>query len=160
MRIPTRSEFEALYIPEPNTGCWLWAGRMDKDGYGLRGTRDSTGHYHTFRAHRLMWQFEHGDVQLKRSELVCHRCDTPACVNPAHLFVGTAGDNNRDRTRKGRTARNRGVLNGWAQLTEAQVRDIKCDVTDAPQRELANRFGVSQTTISRVRSGKTWAHIE
>ena len=91
---------DALSTPEPNTGCYLWDGHVDKDGYGRlkREGRD-------LRAHRYMYQLVHR--HLPDDLLVCHSCDVPACINPAHLFLGTGKDNLQDMSRKGKYRNNR-----------------------------------------------------
>lgn len=79
------------YVPEPNTGCWLWCGYLDKVGYA----RTARG-----RAHRVFYRHHKGDIPDGMS--VLHRCDTPACVNPDHLFLGDTVTNVRDMMTKGR----------------------------------------------------------
>jgi hypothetical protein len=100
----TPAELEAYYfethiIPEPNSGCWLWTGGCDRDGYGLmrfgNGGRPTSG-----SAHRAMWQFRNGPMPNDR--YACHSCDTPACVNPDHIWPGTPQENNDDCVAKGR----------------------------------------------------------
>ena len=88
---------EANSIPEPNSGCWLWTGYTQDDGYGLvrHGTRGPG-----IRAHRLSLQIATG--QSGDGLLACHRCDMPSCVNPSHLFWGSVRDNARDASAKGR----------------------------------------------------------
>ena len=90
---------------ERGSSCWLWQGRL-RHGYGA--VWDVSG---TAGAHRVAWILTHGPIPP--GLCVCHRCDNPACVNPAHLFLGTHRDNVRDMVRKGRAVnpqaeRNRG----------------------------------------------------
>ena len=82
-------------IPEPNSGCWLWDGAVNNDGYGtiFRG-----GKQH--KVHRLAWEEAHGPIPDGLN--VCHTCDVPACCNPAHLFLGSQQDNMQDCLGKGR----------------------------------------------------------
>lgn len=89
------ARFDEMHIAEPNTGCLLWIGRADAKGYGLLWTGSTTA-----RAHRFAWQRIHGPIP--DGLCICHHCDTPACVNTDHLFLGTVADNNHDMARKGR----------------------------------------------------------
>ena len=85
-------------MPEPNTGCLLWTGATDRRGYGKIGLG---GHYgRTEQTHRVVWACMHGVIPP--GLCVLHRCDTPACVNAAHLFLGTKKDNTQDMMAKGR----------------------------------------------------------
>jgi hypothetical protein len=94
--------FEALCMPEPNTGCVLWAGRVNQKGYGQFYTGRTTA-----IAHRVAYQLARGAIPP--GLCVCHRCDVPSCVNPEHLFPGTIEDNNKDMARTGLA---RGADNG------------------------------------------------
>lgn len=89
-----------MTIPEPNSGCLLWTGNAGQDGYG-RVAKGLGGHV---LVHRIAYQVAFGpfDHSLK----VCHRCDTPSCVNPDHLYLGTQTDNMRDMFAKGRARPN------------------------------------------------------
>src|ERR1041385_5143502 len=87
-----REEFERNVMPVTESGCWLWAGARNHNGYGIVGKN--------VRAHRMAYQMYVG--AFPNHLLVCHKCDTPACVNPAHLFLGTNEINLRDAADKGR----------------------------------------------------------
>jgi hypothetical protein len=77
-----------------------------------------------------------------------HTCDRPACVNPRHLFAGTQKDNMQDALRKNR------CRGGNVKLTPIQVAEIRASTE--LQQSIADRFGVDQSHISRIRSGKYW----
>jgi hypothetical protein len=72
-------------------GCWIFRGSKTSWGYGNLGTA---------MAHRVSW--EHFNGPIPDGLYVCHRCDVPACCNPAHLWLGSAQENNADRDAKGR----------------------------------------------------------
>jgi len=91
---------------------------------------------------------------------VCHKCDNPPCCNPDHLFLGTARDNFRDCLSKGRYSP-KGSGNAAAKLNEQDARDIRANwaLCRVSQRELAERFSVSQQTISLIVRGAKWKHV-
>lgn len=88
-----RSRFRALTLETP--ACWLWMGSLNNNGYGWFRVDGKT-----ILAHRASWEFEHSDIPKGRN--VLHQCDTPRCVRPDHLFLGTQSDNMLDCSRKGR----------------------------------------------------------
>src|SRR5262249_37319941 len=95
-RLPTLEErFWAKVHKRGPHDCWLWTSLRDPDGYGLISV-NSRGR----RATWVSWLIHDG--LWPAGQLVCHACDTPACVNPHHLWLGTATDNNRDTIAKGR----------------------------------------------------------
>jgi len=126
-------------------GCWQWRSHTDKDGYGvLPGAHQNT------RAHRLSYEIHHGTIP--EGMIVCHHCDNPGCVNPDHLFVGTQKDNAQDALMKGRHYI--GEKNGRSKLTKENVKEILA--SDLNGQQLANKFGVTRSTINNVRRGDTW----
>jgi hypothetical protein len=139
--------FDECYIPEPNSGCWLWEKSLDVYGYGRLG--------HDGLAHRHSWTIHRGPIPLGMH--VLHKCDTPICVNPDHLFLGTAGDNARDRDKKGRGAKRSGEKSNLSKLTEADVLAIRSDTR--LQVIISKIYGINQTTVSKIKCRKSWAHL-
>lgn len=93
--------------------------------------------------------------------VVCHSCDNPPCVNPAHLFLGTLSDNTQDALSKGRWSRTPthwGETSPKAKLSSAEVAEIRLRYAagEAYQRELGEEYGVSQTQIGRIVRGVRW----
>lgn len=117
--------------------CWVWTGFRDRKGYGqiaLDGRRGVHGY-----THRVAWELHNGPIP--DGLWVLHRCDNPPCCNPAHLFLGTAADNNRDMAAKGRHV-------GTTKLTSRQVVEIVCNRGVLSQTQLAKVYGVSNATVS------------
>lgn len=140
-------------------GCWRWTGHSgDPRGYGRIGAGGKNGGH--ILAHRLSYQIHKGPIP--DGMVVMHECDNPSCVNPAHLKAGTASENIRDSFAKGRKVcvppLHRGEKQHLAKLDASKVRIIRASTKT--HAELAREFGVSDTSIARVRSRATWWHIE
>lgn len=137
-------------IPEPNSGCLLWTATGTPDGYG--GIR--VGH-RMVGAHRAAWTVAFGAIP---DELhVLHKCDVRACINPAHLFLGTNADNVADRERKGRRVAPRGIESGLSKLNEAAVLTIRAD--RRRQTDIARDHGIGQSHVSAIKRGLVWNHL-
>ena len=135
--------------PEPNSGCWLWDGRVDEDGYGRYGIWKKSD----FGAHRLAYEFYRGPIP--DGMCVLHRCDVRCCVNPDHLFLGSTQDNTADRHTKGRSAR--GERDGNAKLTAEIVWAIRADTRT--HKEIAAAYRTSLANVSVIRARKTWREV-
>jgi hypothetical protein len=93
--------FEDNYIPEPNSGCWLWLGAIFKDRGGYGAFTHMPSNTIVQRAHRISWKF-FKNPWLNKKTHVLHHCDNPICVNPDHLFEGDQPLNMYDKSMKGR----------------------------------------------------------
>lgn len=157
---------------EKTASCWLWKGAPLRSGHGVINSGGSEGR--SIGAHRVSWELHNGPIP--EGMCVLHNCpggDNPACVNPAHLFLGTSVDNAKDMFAKGRQAdphyrqsgRERWALahpgalagaNGsGVKLTAEQVAIIRTR-NGEPSRNVARDYGVTHDTILRIWQGKTW----
>lgn len=148
--VPMQRRFDRKYIPEPNSGCWLWLGTLHEGDYGefrIRGGR-------RVRAH--VWSFKNAGSKVPRGKFVLHTCDIRCCVNPDHLYAGTKKQNTADAI-----ARNRfptGVHHHFTTLTEQDVRAIRID--SRVQTAIAKEYGVGQMTVCNIKRRKTWRHVQ
>jgi len=163
-----KDRFVSSYEVDQETGCWLWVRMRTPNGYGRFHCRNRK-----WRAHRAAYTIFVGDIPP--GMCICHHCDTPLCVNPAHLFVGTQRDNVHDMIRKGRKApsplplgvgarvsrdtnyKRIGELNGKAILNGERA--LLIAFSKERIATLAARYGVSPTTVGHVRGGRSWTHI-
>lgn len=129
-----------------HSGCVLWPWRRDRHGYGSLNPGGVKG------AHRVIYTLFVGPIP--RGMCVLHTCDTPACVNPQHLKLGTHQENMADKVGKRRHAH--GVRGGGAKLTREQVREIREGLS---VQEAKARFGIGKSTFYAARSGDTYADV-
>lgn len=159
-------------------GCWEWARCRDKDGYGLFTLNNKMK-----KTHRVAYIIANGPIpELFEGfpTYVCHTCDTPPCCNPNHLFLGNAEINAKDSAAKDRKSfsrqrsqffprpwlqrdnlANRGENNGSASKTDLQIRAVKQDLKEGAllQKEIAEKHGLSCQTITNIKTGKCWSHV-
>ncbi len=143
------------YVPAPEPGaCWIWQGPMTPDGYGcMKYQREKK-----MATHFALLICK--GISVPAGMYACHKCDNPPCVNPDHLFVGTAKDNNRDCAAKGRKARLVGERSPAARLTAEQVIIIRGLAPYYTHRQIAEMFGLPHhATVGSIIRRKTWAHL-
>lgn len=161
---PQRTPIEKLFWPKvdktpghgPRGTCWLWIGQHGPRGYGQFSNRQGYSAY----AHRAAWELARGKIPAGLK--VLHKCDTPLCVRPSHLFVGTQADNMADMQKKGRAHRvgRKGTANHRARLTDEQVREIRRRAASGEaQNKLAEEFPCGHATINRIVLRKSWKHL-
>lgn len=140
--------------------CILWPYSTNKDGYGWLSRLGEK------YAHRVAFRLANGDIA--KGLHVLHSCDTPGCVNPKHLSVGSHKENMLDKAAKGRAPRdttkhvdNRGSKHGKAVLTESDAKNIRAEYAlgGITQQQLAAKYGVSRQTVSDVIRRVGWAHV-
>lgn len=147
--------------------CWIWPRKIDTRGRGRIWVNGKL-----LLAHRAVWEHLRGPIPS--GMMLCHHCDNPSCVNPAHLYVGTHKENMRDMVTRRRyffaqdpercreAGRSGGLKNNWARgpanpkakLSVEQAQSIYSD--DRPTKVLAAIYGVNYSTIQRIRRGQFW----
>jgi DNA-binding XRE family transcriptional regulator len=145
----TEKQIKTLFsqiIKTDDGSCWTWTGFAHKE-YGIINL-NNINYYVT----RVIYELMHGESVLGFD--VCHHCDNPRCVNPDHLFLGTAKDNVDDCHNKKRHAF--GSRHGNSKLTEDKIKEIRFRSLFQTQTDLARDFKIHRKTIGKILSGRSW----
>lgn len=151
-------KFTSLYEQIPFSGCWIWVGSVTNLGYG-RYSEDGKRRL----AHRVSYEFF--KKQKADGLNICHKCDTPSCVNPDHLFAGTQAENLADMRSKNRHKNPpivRGERHHEGKLMERDVAEIKASYSGrrGEKAALARKYNVSYGLIRHILLGMKWKHVE
>jgi hypothetical protein len=143
--------FRKKFVERGPDECWVWEGGLaGRKGYGVISYKGKN-----VRAHRLAWELANGPIP--NGLFVCHHCDNPPCVNPNHLFLGTATDNAQDMCQKGRWAN--GVSSGAASPAQQQARvaEIRERYTSGDSiSAISLLVGMHKTTVARIVRAHEW----
>lgn len=150
-KLTIKEKFERYMGKKDKNDCMNWLSSIMYRGYGTFGRRIK-GKPVKFRAHRFSYQLYKG--KIPKGMLVCHSCDNRKCVNPDHLFLGTAKDNTQDMINKNRNNC------GGRKLTIKKVLSIrKLHNHGISQAKIAKIFKISQPNIWSIVTNKTWKNI-
>lgn len=152
--------------PHPK-GCWVWTASVNIKGYGQTAYRQRM-----CGAHRMSYVIHNG--LIPEGMLICHHCDNRVCVNPTHLFIGTAQDNSTDMKEKGRSAlgpkngmiknphkQPRGEVHGNSKFTAGDILEIRRLYASkwGSATQIGLLFGTSKKYVLKVVHRQTWTHI-
>ena len=152
-----RNFWSKVGIDLNNNACWEWTAGRTSGGYG----KFRLGK-HTMAASRASYLINRGDIP--KGMHVCHKCDNRLCVNPNHLFTGTAQDNIHDMMSKGRRVQSysdrNGSRNSNAKLSESNVSTIRTMIdAKIPYSVIATKYGISKSLITYIKKDG-WSHIQ
>ncbi len=151
VKVGTTREEKLSYYSVAEGDCIVWTGAKVGNGYGKLMHNGKN-----YRAHRVAYEIHKG--LIPEGMQVCHSCDNPACVNPDHLWLGTAKDNEKDKDEKGR--RPIGFCHPATKLKLGDVLDIKRRLKDGENhREIAQIYDVTRYAITAINNGRSFANI-
>lgn len=156
--IPIEKRFWDKVLVKGRDECWVWTASKFQSGYGYFRFQGKSRH-----ASRVSWILK-TNKEPEKGVFVCHKCDNRACVNPDHLFLGTAKDNMKDCVGKGRnffqTNPFKGMRHANSKLTDQQVLGIRALIKEGNTlASVAGKFNVTRACVEDIHRRKSWKHI-
>lgn len=150
-------------VLDEETGCMNWIGSKNQHGYGQFSSYcHKKKKSFVQRVHRFLTKQKAGR-ELSSHEFSCHTCDNPACVNPAHLYIGSAMDNSKDMMkRKGHYLAIDPTRSVRSKFTPEQVKEIRLEhkqggITHA---DLGRKYGIDSSVMSKIVRGLRYKHVK
>lgn len=142
-------------VEKSKNGCWNWISAKQYNGYGVFWVGNGVSK----KAHRISYEMKNG--KIPDGMYICHKCDNPGCVNPEHLFVGTASDNAQDMSNKkrGRCNKQNGSDNHISKLSENSVIMIRILDNVISDNKIAQIINVTREAVRNCRQQKVWKHV-
>lgn len=135
-----------LYVSDME--CLVWPFGKGSHGYGV---------FRNTLVHRMVCKKIHGKPTKNKTQ-VAHSCGNRSCVNPQHLRWATRKENEEDKIKHGKS--NHGQRNGQTKLKDSQVLKIRSLNGKMPQKEIAERFKINQSNVSRILRNETWKGVK
>lgn len=159
MKYSLKGRFDKKYTKDIATGCWIWTAAACSRGYGFINDNGEIR-----RSHRVSWELHNGPIPEGsgyHGTCVLHKCDTPECVNPDHLFLGTQAENVTDMFGKGRGKKASGERHGRAKLTKKDVLSIRRRYAEGgiSHQKIASKYRVSESLVGFIVNRKIWRHV-
>lgn len=152
MSLIQRLQFYSQEVDEND--CFIWQGRIGKDGYGILWWKD-----YPYRAHRISYELYNG--KIPEGKVVCHTCNNKLCVNPDHLYVATQAKNTQDAARDGLMAQKTGEDSHASKLTREQaIEIIKRRKKGEEAESISKDYGITHWTVYDLMKGKSWPDID
>ncbi len=149
--IQQRLDDKSFFVPF--CGCKIWTGGNVPRGYGVIHYKGKQRY-----AHRVQYELAYGEIP--KGFFVLHQCDVPSCINPNHLFLGSAKDNTQDMLKKNRCNPAKGEKTGNAKLTWKQVDEIRSQYIPYHRKfgggALAKKYKTNSSTITNIVANKYW----